>query len=121
MAKDKYVQKIINIQCFGQNCNGLGTLDKPVEASVKCYQPPGVTDSFFTMVACKYNTGGHGQRCKSSHPAGADKIGDGVLCPYAFDYPHVIEFFERTGKTWQMPSEIERAITVGENALIRIK
>lgn len=50
------------------------------------FKSPG-TDTISSHVKCPYNTGGHGQRCKASHPE-VDKVGDGVLCPYALDIPY---------------------------------
>jgi hypothetical protein len=54
---------------------------------------------------CLYNTGGHGQRCKAAHPD-QDKVGDGVLCAFSFDYPYVLEF----KPDWQPPEMLVNAI-----------
>jgi hypothetical protein len=35
-----------------------------------------------------------------------DKVGEGVLCPYSFDHPYVLEFDQQ----WQPPAELADAL-----------
>ena len=77
-----------NISCYGRGVEGNPVLSEPVEVVITVYKA-----SEFEValnVKCIYNTGGHGQRCKASHPE-IDKIGDGVTCPYSIDVPYAID------------------------------
>ena len=79
------------VQCKGRDENGNEVLKNPIGVIVKVYQSPDVHTGFSSQVMCPHITGGHGQRCKASHPKGVDKVGDGVNCPYAFDIPYALE------------------------------
>jgi hypothetical protein len=93
MAKDRYIETIFPIQCFGRNSEGEKVFRLPVQVEVKVSQSSGnETDIFVSVNKCQYNTGGHGQRCKASHPE-IDKVGEGVLCPYAIDIPYATDIF----------------------------
>ena len=88
MAIDNYVKQIYPIQCRGRDRKGNEVLETPVEAEVKIYNSGSNTIS--SDVECPYNTGGHGQRCKASHPD-VDKKWGGIGCPYSFDIPYAFE------------------------------
>lgn len=60
-----------------------------VRVEIKIYKRPGSSD-LSSLVDCPYNTGGHGQRCKASHPH-SDKFEEGVHCPYSFDLPYAFD------------------------------
>lgn len=82
---NKYTTQTYLIQCRGRNENGHEVLDSPTEVKLKIHQSPD-SNNISSIVNCRYNTGGHGQRCKASHPD-LDKIGEGITCPYSFDLP----------------------------------
>lgn len=90
MSVDKYVEQNFPVECKGRDDEGNEVLDKPVAVNVKVYKSPG-SSRISSLVECPYNTGGHGQRCKASHPPGVDKVGQGVICPYSFDIPYALE------------------------------
>lgn len=76
------------ISCYGRDFSGSPALRKPVTVKV-CVTQPG--EAIISLdVVCQYNTGGHGQRCKASHP-NIDKVGDGVSCPYSADIPYAFD------------------------------
>ena len=76
------------IKCKGRDKNGNEVLEEPIGVIVNISR---TTDtSIESDVECPYNTGGHGQRCKASHPE-VDKVGEGVRCPYSFDIPYAFE------------------------------
>ena len=79
---------IFPIQCWGRNADGDPVLNKPVDVELQVFKSS--DDTLTVNVKCPYNTGGHGQRCKASHPK-VDKLGDGVLCPYSVDLPYAID------------------------------
>ncbi len=63
---------------------GNEILSTPERCELEIYQSPDSEMISSHILDCKYNTGGHGDRCKASHPE-VDKIGNGVGCPYSFD------------------------------------
>ena len=70
-----------NVSCSGRDAEGQEILVTPVSARVKVrLLEDGKTID--VGVECPHNTGGHGERCKASHP-GQDKVGEGIRCPYA--------------------------------------
>ena len=83
---EDYVEQIFPIQCRGRDEQGKEVLKEPIDVKVKIYKSPGISMICSDVSSCQYNTGGHGQRCKASHPD-KDKVGDGVNCPYAVDLP----------------------------------
>ena len=85
----KYLEQIFPVRCKGRDSEGEEVLCTAVKAEVKISQGPD-SDMISSSVYCKYNTGGHGQRCKASHPK-VDKVGEGVGCPYSFDIPYALE------------------------------
>lgn len=87
MAKDKYIEQVFPIQCLGRNWLGRTVLSEPVAVKVHVIQSCGDEENISLNVECLYNTGGHGQRCKASHPE-LDKVGDGAGCPYSIDIPY---------------------------------
>jgi hypothetical protein len=82
---------------------GEQVLDKPIEVEINLHRRPDSGDCCCD-VKCPHNTGGHGQRCMASHPW-TEKEGDGVFCPFAFDYPYVLEVIG-----WKMPEELREAV-----------
>ena len=90
MARDRYVECHFPIQCRGRDAEGREVLAEPVSVDVLVYQSPGVETSISLSPTCQYRTGGHGQRCKASHPT-VDKVGEGVTCPYSADLPYALE------------------------------
>ena len=89
MTIDKYVTQNYPIQCKGRNESGDEVLDVPVDVGVKVSKSPR-SNTISIDVTCPYNAGGHGQRCKASHPE-VDKLGKGVGCPYSLDIPYALE------------------------------
>ena len=83
-----YEAKTFSLQCRGRNEVREEVLKEPVavELTVSCRDARTISLS----VKCPHNTGGHGQRCKASHPA-IDKVGDGIQCPYAVDLPYAFD------------------------------
>ena len=84
-----FVEQTFPVQCHGRNSIGDKVLETPVSIDVVIHKSPG-SNTISSVVKCTYNTGGHGQRCKASHPE-EDKQGNGVLCPYSFDIPYAFE------------------------------
>ncbi len=89
MALDRAVEQTFPIQCSGRDREGNEVLPKPVDVQVRISKSVGC-NTISTNVTCQYNTGGHGQRCKASHPR-VDKIWEGVGCPYSLDIPYALE------------------------------
>ena len=90
MAEQEYIERKVTAPCHGRAAGGADALQNPVMVEATLYQSPGVTDSFGCYVQCPYNTGGHGERCKASHPE-QDKVVPGVSCLHSFFYPQVLE------------------------------
>lgn len=90
MSESKHIEQIFPIKCRGRDASGNEVLDDPIEVKVSIHQRFGNGEDISSDVECPYNTGGHGQRCKASHPD-ADKISSGIYCPYSFDIPHAFE------------------------------
>ena len=88
---DSYVSVVFPIECKGRDSAGHLALKDAIDVKVKIYKRPGGSD-ISSLVECSYNTGGHGQRCKASHPE-VDKEGEGVICPYSFDLPYALDEF----------------------------
>jgi hypothetical protein len=88
MAIDDITQTF-PIKCKGRNEEGEEVLKEPVDVKIEIYMHQG-SSMISSNVTCPYNTGGHGQRCKASHP-GVDKVGEGVTCSYSFDIPYALE------------------------------
>lgn len=94
MAKNAYLEKFFPIQCYGRNRLGETVLSEPVAVKVLVSQSCGDEKNILLGVKCQHNTGGHGERCKASHPH-TDKVGKGVRCPYSVDIPHVFDIRKR--------------------------
>ena len=103
MAKNTAVIMKCRFACHGRNAFGDRALTLPEQAELT--QRCGMETGFSASVDCPHNTGGHGQRCKASHPD-VDKVGQGVGCPYSFDYPYVLTF----DRSWKPPEEIAEAV-----------
>jgi hypothetical protein len=80
---DGVTEQIFNIQCVGRTPEGGGVMMQPVDVRVRVYNRAG-SNILHHDVTCPYITGGHGQRCKASHPE-VDKDEEGVDCPYSVD------------------------------------
>lgn len=89
MAKGKYIEQIFSVSCSGRDARGNEVLQIPVAVSVRVGQSAG-EKNIRVSVECLFNTGGHGQRCRASHPK-VDKVGSGVGCPYVLDIPYALE------------------------------
>ncbi|MAH03421.1 hypothetical protein CMI39_01395 [Candidatus Pacearchaeota archaeon] len=91
MTIDKFVTQNYPIECKGRDKLGNEVLDNPVNVEVEIHKSPGNNMISSDVGECVYNTGGHGERCKASHP-NVDKVGEeSVGCPYSFDIPYVLE------------------------------
>jgi len=84
----------MKVECKGRNEAGDEVLATPVSVEVEISRRPG-SNMISSNVNCPYNTGGHGQRCRASHPK-TDKVGEGVGCPYSFDIPYALETKTKT-------------------------
>ncbi|MDD5738395.1 MAG: hypothetical protein PHY72_00495 [Candidatus Pacebacteria bacterium] len=97
----------VTIFCKGRGSDGQEVLENSIRVVVQVSHPyaskPG---DVLVEVNCRFNTGSHKQRCKASHPD-LDKVGDGVLCPYSFDFPFVRE----NNPNWMIPKELIDIIT----------
>lgn len=83
------LEQTFPVECNGRDRKGGGVLTTPVQVRVTVSRSSG-TNVLESQVECPYNAGGHGQRCKASHPE-QDKVGEGIACAYAFTIPHVID------------------------------
>ena len=92
LTVDDFVEQKFPIECSGRDSTGSFVLKEPVNVTVEIYKIPG-SDIISSNVDCPYNTGGHGERCKASHPD-VDKVGEGIRCPYSFDLPYALGFCE---------------------------
>lgn len=86
---DKYVTQKYPIECRGRNLLRKEVLPEPVLVLVEIFKFSG-SNHLSSIVECPYNTGGHGDRCKASHPE-VDKKEVGISCPYSFDIPYAID------------------------------
>ncbi len=78
-------------KCRGRLADGHFALEEPIDVTVRVSEG-GDNTIEMNVRDCPYNTGGHGQRCKASHPD-VDKIRDGISCPYSVDVPYGIDYF----------------------------
>ena len=83
MVLDRVIEQTFPIKCKGRDANGNNVLKRPIRANVIISQSVG-SETISSFVKCRYNTGGHGQRCNAF---GSDNAG----CPYAFDIPYALE------------------------------
>lgn len=96
---------LIRLGCRGRNAQGQEVLAVPAGMVVELRKNPDSPAMISANVVCHFNTGAHGQRCKASHP-NQDKVGDGVGCPFSFDYPYAKE----QNPHWKPPQEIAKAL-----------
>jgi hypothetical protein len=89
MEEKKFISQTFSVECRGRDIIGSEVLIEPEEVDVRISQSPDC-NTISSSVRCQYNTGGHGERCKASHP-GVDKVDEGVRCPYSFDVPQVFD------------------------------
>lgn len=94
--------KSVVIQCGGRNAEGQAVLEESISVTVELNKIGGMIS--VGPMDCPFNTGGHGQRCKASHP-NQDKVGAGVGCPFSYDYPYASE-----NPNWNMPAELEEVM-----------
>lgn len=100
-----YIERIVRVVCRGRTWTGEPALAEPVEANVRLGRDMGWSmPACCCYVSCPHNTGGNGQGCGASHPS-SDKEGEGVLCPFAFDYPYALKSIG-----WKMPEELREAV-----------
>jgi hypothetical protein len=71
------------IKCKGRNEIGEEVLSTPIKVNVKISKESD-SNMISSIVKCRYNDGGHGQRCTAS---GKEKVN----CPYSFDIPYALE------------------------------
>lgn len=91
MLKYTYRELKFPIECRGRDRNGREVLKKPVRVEVVVSQNPGDRKNIHMSVqGCPHLTGGHGQRCKASHPK-RDKAEEDVFCSYSADIPYALE------------------------------
>jgi hypothetical protein len=91
MATDGYLEAIFPIQCRGRDSVRKEVLTEAVQVEICVSKSAGNNTSISLSVRkCPFNTGGHGQRCKASHPA-VDKVGEGIFCAYAVDIPYTVD------------------------------
>ncbi len=85
------IEKIFPIECKGRDAFGNEVLAEPVKVNVRISNKG--TESMISLdVECIYNTGGHGQRCKASHPKFDNIVREkGIRCPYVCDIPYALE------------------------------
>ncbi len=93
---NKEVTQTYPVKCRGRNDLGEEVLKDSVNVEVKIHTSPG-SNIISSNVRCQYNTGGHGQRCKATHP-NVDKVGEGIGCPYSLDIPYAMDNAQREGK-----------------------
>jgi len=77
---------VFHRKCNGRNEDGKKVFEKAIDIQVVFCTYKENDKSILNKVNCTYIAGGHNQRCKASHPK-VDKLGKGVLCPYAVDLP----------------------------------
>jgi len=94
VAKDRSIIKVFPIRCLGRDASGNEVLSESVVVRVEVSQAKGDEKNISLSVQCPHNTGGHGQRCKASHP-NTDKVGKGVGCPYSVDIPYALDIRKR--------------------------
>lgn len=93
--------RLVEIQCRGRGPGGKPVMKKPIKVTIQIQKHAGIGTICVGPLKCHFNTGGHGQRCWASHP-GQEKVGDGVECPYAFNYPYATR-----NSRWKMPRELK--------------
>ena len=96
--------KTVCVKCHGRGDRGQDVLPEPIDVTVQLSMPSASGPISVAPTDCPYNTGGHGQRCKASHPH-QDKVGQGIACTFSFDFPDVA-----ADPTWHTPEELEAVI-----------
>lgn len=97
------LKNLVEINCRGRGPNGQEVPDVSIKVTIELSKPYNKkpNDILVEPKDCPFLTGGHRERCKASHPD-QDKVGDGVSCPYSFDYPYVSE----NNTDWKIPDEL---------------
>ena len=97
-------ERIVAIQCAGKGFDGKPVLPETIPVLIQIrHGRGGQANTSVEPTGCPYNTGSHGERCKAAHPR-QDKVGEGVLCPFSFDFPHI----QKVVPDWQLPPELAR-------------
>ena len=97
-------QRMVKLECLGRGHDGETVLSEPIDVLILVNRSPGSETVCVSPHLCRYNTGGHGQRCKAAHPF-EDKVGEDIMCPFSFDYPYAMEF-----PGWGVPPELKEAL-----------
>lgn len=93
------MKKTVAIKCRGWGFNDEEVLSEPIYVDIEIRRAPFSSIVSATPRRCPYNTGGHGRRCKAAHPD-QDKVGNGVICHFSFDYPY----------SKDVPAELKEAV-----------
>jgi hypothetical protein len=91
MAIDLYVTQTYPVECKGRDEYGNEVLESPLDVKVEIHTRPGSNTISSSVDDCPHNVGGHGQRCKASHPDVYKIEGHGVICHYSFDIPYAFD------------------------------
>ncbi|MFC1640985.1 hypothetical protein ACFL2D_02975 [Patescibacteria group bacterium] len=104
MSEENSKRCNIQFTCGGRNERGQSALQEQITVTLRVSLFG--TSMISLDVDCPHNTGGHGERCKASHPE-QDKVGSGITCPYTIDLPYAIDRFrgieEPTGHQFVNP------------------
>ncbi len=95
----------VQLGCKGRGFRGEEVLKQEQLVNINLHRSPGSTSVSVTPTDCPHNTGSHAQRCKAAHPE-TDKIGNGISCPYSFDYPYAQE----NSLGWKPPTALMEAL-----------
>jgi|GEM_PF-3429671 hypothetical protein len=102
---------VFHVDCKGRGFDLKEVLEKSINVEVSVRRNEN-GKSISMSVKCPHNTGGHGQRCKASHPE-VDKVGKGVLCAFAVDLPHASDMYSRVLHTMEAFPRILDALGFG--------
>lgn len=97
-------QRMVKMKCLGRGYDDEPVLREAVEVLILVNRSPGCESVSVLPQLCRYNTGGHGQRCKATHPY-EDKAGKDILCPFSFDYPYALG-----SPGWKVPPELKEVL-----------
>ncbi len=95
----------VRLGCKGKGFHGEEVLAQEQLVTINLHRSPGSSSVSVSPTDCPHNTGGHGDRCKAAHP-GKDKVGNGIYCPYSFDYPYV----QQNNPGWKPPEALMEAL-----------
>ena len=92
--------KEVHIRCGGRGPTGVEVFSPQIDVTIEVSKKRGIDYVNVQPKNCCHSVDDHAQRCKASHPD-QDRVGDGVLCPFSFDYPHATAI-----PGWKTPSEL---------------